>query len=134
MEGSYVLLLELNKNRTINAGGLGKIKFRKGFYAYVGSALGGIEKRVERHLMVEAGLEHKLHWHIDYLLENAKISEIISVENPDRKECGIAKKLAEKFPSVKGFGCSDCKCDSHLFYSKTLKDFKKEISDIVEKV
>jgi Uri superfamily endonuclease len=134
MEGSYVLIIELEKRKNINIGGLGKIKFEKGFYAYVGSAMNGIEKRIERHVMVEAGFEHKLHWHIDYLLQNAKILEIISLESKQRKECDIAKKLSEKFSGIEGFGCSDCECKTHLFYSKKLKTLREEISNIMEKI
>jgi hypothetical protein len=32
-------------------------------------------------------------------------------------ECGIASALSNRADSgVKGFGCSDCECGSHLFY------------------
>ena len=46
MKGSYVLLIELPKSVEIQVGHLGKIKFKTSFYAYVGSALGGLEVRI----------------------------------------------------------------------------------------
>jgi Uri superfamily endonuclease len=50
MKGSYILLLELTKSQNITVGRLGILLFLKGVYAYVGSALNGIEARVKRHL------------------------------------------------------------------------------------
>jgi len=121
MKGAYVLFIELSKNGEIKIGALGKVKFKKGFYAYVGSAMNNLEKRVARHLRKEK----KLHWHIDYLLMRADVKEIYFRENSKREECLIAKKFAKDFKSVKNFGCSDCKCESHLFYVENLKGFKQ---------
>lgn len=120
MKGSYVLLMELRTDQEIKVGKLGRIKFRKGYYAYVGSALNNIEARVGRHL----SKEKKLRWHIDYLLTKAKIKEVICRESDKREECEIAKKMEKQAKSVKGFGCSDCKCRSHLFYSINLNDLR----------
>ena len=64
MLGTYVLLIELATAATIQVGRLGMLAFAKGYYAYVGSALGGLEQRIDRHLRTEK----KLFWHIDYLL------------------------------------------------------------------
>jgi len=111
MKGTYVLLIELPKSTEIQVGSLGKIKFQAGFYAYVGSALRGLEGRIRRHMK----MKKKLHWHIDHLLAWARIKEVYADE---REECSIAAKLAERLPSVKGFGSSDCDCESHLFYSE----------------
>ena len=97
MKGAYVLLIELPESAEIQVGHLGKIKFQTCFYAYVGSALGGVEARISRHLRKEK----KLHWHIDYLLARARIKEVYVNKG---KECDIVKKLAEHFPCVRGFG------------------------------
>ncbi|HDJ96588.1 MAG TPA: GIY-YIG nuclease family protein, partial [Candidatus Aenigmarchaeota archaeon] len=43
MKGSYILFLEVKKSIEVNVGSLGKIKFKRGIYAYVGSAMNGIE-------------------------------------------------------------------------------------------
>jgi len=39
MKGAYCLVIELKKNSSIKIGALGTIKFKKGLYCYVGSAL-----------------------------------------------------------------------------------------------
>ncbi len=111
MKGSYVLTIRLDKDTEIRVGKMGSINFTKGFYHYVGSALNGIEKRVERHMRNGK----KLHWHIDYLLEKARVTDVLMIEGEKRLECEISAKLSEKMESVKGFGCSDCRCESHLF-------------------
>lgn len=112
MKGSYTLILELKKDKEIQIGKLGKIIFRKGFYVYVGSALGGLESRISRHLRNSK----KIHWHIDYLLEHSKIIDIFYTENDFKEECNLAKKFEEKLLPIPHFGCSDCDCDSHLFF------------------
>jgi len=112
MKGSYLLLVELKENNILRIGKLNKILFNKGFYVYVGSALNGLEQRVQRHLRENK----RIRWHIDYLLRHAKIINIFYKENKIREECNIAKTLDKKLLSVPGFGCSDCTCKSHLFY------------------
>jgi len=37
------------------------------------------------------------------------------VETEERLECSIAERVADHGQPVKGFGCSDCKCVSHLY-------------------
>ena len=113
MKGSYVLLIQLPEEQTITIGSLKAIYFPRGYYAYVGSAMGGFKSRLNRHLKSNK----KPHWHIDYLLEKASISEIILCETNDRMECTIAQALTGQFDSIPGFGSSDCKCRSHLFFA-----------------
>jgi len=50
MKGSYTLLIELPEQEVIPVGKLGLIAFSQGFYAYVGSGMGGVEARIGRHL------------------------------------------------------------------------------------
>ena len=123
MKGSYLLLLELENDKTIPIGKLGEIAFNKGFYIYVGSALSGLEQRIKRHLRENK----KIHWHIDYLLQYAKITDVFYKENNVREECRIAKKLDKKLLPIPGFGCSDCICKSHLFYGTT-EEIKNSIN------
>jgi Uri superfamily endonuclease len=113
VKGSYVLLIELTEEQTITTGSLKAIYFPRGYYAYIGSAMGGFKSRLNRHLKGNK----KPHWHIDYLLEKASISEIILCETNDRVECTIAQALNGQFDSIPGFGSSDCKCRSHLFFA-----------------
>jgi Uri superfamily endonuclease len=114
MKGSYILIIKLDKDKTIQIGKKQqKIFFKKGYYAYIGSAMNGLEQRINRHLRKNK----KFHWHIDYLLEHSKIEKIYYLESTKRKECEIAKKFNQEFENISDFGCSDCKCKSHLFYS-----------------
>jgi Uri superfamily endonuclease len=113
LKGSYVLLIDLPEGQEIAAGKLRTIDFPAGCYAYVGSAMGGMKSRLERHLR----RDKKLHWHIDYLLQKASVSNVIICESETRTECTIAQTIRSKFETIKGFGSSDCKCPGHLFYS-----------------
>jgi len=123
MKGVYILLIELKTDKQIQIGKLGKLFFKKGFYAYVGSALNNLEKRIQRHL----SLEKKMHWHVDYLLNYSIIRDVFYKETNKKIECNIARKLARSLKGINGFGCSDCNCQSHLFYGSN-KDIRKKIN------
>jgi len=123
VKGVYLLVINLGKNSRIKVGKLGKITFNKGSYVYVGSALNSLQARIARHLKSKK----KLRWHIDYLLAspNAEIGMVITKQTEKRIECKV-NEIVQKFGElVEGFGCSDCKCKSHLTYFKTFEDFKK---------
>lgn len=128
MKGSYVLLVRLAGKKRIGIGKLGEIEFGPGYYAYVGSAMNGLDKRVSRHL----GSRKKLFWHIDYLLQYADVVEVFQVASPERLECRIARKLAENYHPIPGFGCSDCRCGSHFFYSCDRDVLKDSILDALK--
>lgn len=112
-KGGYILILELSAARTINVGRLGAILFPKGFYAYLGSALGGFKTRVNRHLNPKK--EPK--WHIDYLSNEARILKVFFYGTEKRLECLLSQVLTEELPSITGFGSSDCQCRSHLYFA-----------------
>lgn len=61
-----MLVIKVEKDMQVSVGALGKLAFKKGLYAYVGSAQNNLEKRVSRHLRKEK----RMCWHIDYLLDN----------------------------------------------------------------
>lgn len=111
MKGAYVLYVELKKDQKVKIGKLRKINFSAGTYAYIGSAMNSLEKRIERHKRQNK----KLHWHIDYLLKYGKITAVKTIESETKNECEVAKKFW-KYSSIKNFGSSDCKCKSHLFF------------------
>lgn len=98
-------------------GALGNLNFSPGFYIYVGSAFGpgGLRARLSHHL----NPPEKKHWHIDYLRQQADIVDIWFTHDPVRREHEWAKEF-EALPEIiipfPGFGASDCKCNSHLFY------------------
>jgi sugar fermentation stimulation protein A len=109
--GSYILFLSLPEQKTITVGKLGVIDFPAGLYAYVGSALGGWESRVNRHLVGGA----KVHWHIDYLRAEARVQGAIVFASSERLECKINEALAKTSQTIApGFGSSDCGCSTHL--------------------
>lgn len=126
-KGIYVLLIELWEDKEIIVGKKGRIAFPKGFYGYVGSALCGLERRLARHLSPVK----KRHWHIDYLLDTAKIKGILCAEAAEKKECALAQSLSHKLPLVAGFGCSDCNCPSHLFFCPKKQDLEISVIDAI---
>ena len=113
MRGTYCLEIAVSADSEIMIGALGKIHVREGKYVYVGSALKSLEKRLERHFR----REKKKHWHIDYLLKSgsAKIERALVNSSGTRLECDTAQKIALSGTPVRGFGCSDCRCESHLY-------------------
>ena len=123
MKGGYILLLELNESQRILVGRLGILLFLKGFYAYVGSALNGLESRVARHLRQS----RKRHWHIDYLLNRAIIYEVVLVPVERRLECTLARALKEELTCIPRFGSSDCRCLGHLFYAAERNELNTQV-------
>jgi sugar fermentation stimulation protein A len=110
--GSYLLILELKNNARMSVGSLGEVVFRKGFYLYVGSAMANLSRRMERHRR----LRKQHHWHIDEFRAVAEFHSILAIRSSTRLECEIASALSKLADwSVRGFGCSDCSCGTHLF-------------------
>ena len=130
MKGTYCLVIFLEEPATIQVGRLGLMEFRPGHYVYVGSALSGLEGRIRRHLST-GNASKKRFWHIDYLLEHGAITGIRKIISPERLECSIARKVgALSEAPVKGFGCSDCSCETHLFSFPNNPLSKPEFEDI----
>ncbi len=152
MKGVYVLILRMKESEDISVGKLGRLNFKRGYYAYAGSAHGsGGEKRVIRHFDVAHGKNATRKWHIDYLLPHAEVICAVFSPTDYELECVVAKLLGEKtlrkfyqkplrrFTSqtrmpagirgycasrsfgfsaaIPGFGCSDCSCETHLFFT-----------------
>ena len=110
--GCYIIVLRMPRGRKIEVGVLGEVKFRKGYYLYVGSAMKDLTRRIERHRR----LTKKHHWHIDYLREQAEFIAAIPIRARADLECEVAGSLGAIADwSVPGFGSSDCPCESHLF-------------------
>lgn len=111
--GTYVLVITLGSDLTTEVGALGTLYFPTGVYLYTGSALGGLDQRVSRHIRHEKTVK----WHIDRLTVAA--DSVIAYESyPDYvPECELASMAGDcgMVPSVDGFGCSDCSCRTHLF-------------------
>ncbi|MEM1537883.1 MAG: GIY-YIG nuclease family protein [Candidatus Nezhaarchaeales archaeon] len=136
-KGTYTLIIKLNTETPITVGKLGNYTFKKGFYAYTGSALGlkgfNLVNRLSRHLR-EA---KRLKWHIDYLLASpyAKIVAIVYALNEVKLECLVARALQQLSyveALVKKFGSTDCKCNTHLHHFKVegLRRVKEEVLNV----
>ncbi len=123
--GTYVLVLRADSPARIRVGCRGILNVDRCFYLYVGSAFGpgGVSARVLRHCRKTKALR----WHIDYLR---------SVTTPLEAWCGYGSRELEhrwaqvfsatrEVSSVPDFGCSDCKCESHLFWSLVKPDFDR---------
>lgn len=111
-----MLVIDLGADTDIRVGALGTLHFSKGRYCYVGSAMGGLDQRLRRHLSREKSLK----WHTDYLTVQAdSVFAYISYPDPI-PECSLALKAEEAgmVPGHKGFGCSDCGCRTHLFLAE----------------
>ena len=114
-KGTYQLLLKLDRPESISIGRLGIFSFPAGYYVYTGSAMGGLDARIARHL----SKSKRFHWHVDYLLERCSILRYAIKESSARQECSFnSEALAMDGASVpvRGFGSSDCKCVAHLVY------------------
>lgn len=117
-KGIYTLILRLDPDLDLVVGSLGEIHLWRGYYAYTGSARGpGGLKRVERHRRVMEGTNPARRWHIDYLLPHVSLEEVVVTETSLDLECQIALKIGEKLEFVPRFGCTDCKCPSHLHHT-----------------
>ena len=119
--GVYLLVLYLPGDSSLPVGRRGIIDFPGGYYIYVGRAQKNLPSRLKRHL---TRLE-KLHWHIDYFRQKARVKSIwlktreIS-DNLPADECTLAAKLRHyspfELPQIKRLGSSDCGCPGHFIY------------------
>ena len=115
--GTYALILQSRSNETIRVGRWGQLELKPGYYLYVGSAFGpgGVRARISRHLRANK----PKHWHIDYLREF--VTPLCAWVNYEAKR--LEHQWAQHFyemsevAAIQGFGCSDCKCYSHLFHT-----------------
>ncbi len=113
--GSYLIVLRLEQDRRISVGSIGGIKFRKGFYLYVGSAKKDLTRRINRH----RSERKNLFWHIDYLREYAGFHAALPIRTAADLECEIAASMSTMADwRISDFGSSDCSCETHLFGMK----------------
>ncbi len=114
--GSYLLLMRLDEACRIPVGSLGEIDFPAGHYIYVGSAMKNLTARVTRHQR----RRKTMHWHIDYLRQHAAEVVPVPIRSSKRLECELCASFGQLLkPVVSGFGCSDCRCDTHLLWQGT---------------
>jgi len=113
----YCLCISVEEQTQIKVGALGELTFQRGKYVYIGSALNRIRPRVLRHINNSLGKGNVTHWHIDYLLREPKVSvrTVYLKYTEDKEECKLAESGSQHGEPIPGFGCSDCRCVSHLF-------------------
>jgi Uri superfamily endonuclease len=129
MKGIYVLIIAIDRNISVDTGALGNLSFEKRLYAYVGSAQNNLEERIKRHLRAEKAK----FWHIDYLLANSpvKVLKVFYKRAGKPKECKVARELAKKGFPIRGFGSSDCTCESHLFKVEDYEFLREHMAETV---
>jgi Uri superfamily endonuclease len=126
-KGVYCLIFE-NQDCKFEVGKKGEFSFTSGFHIYVGSAFGsGDLKRVKRHINFFGNKDRNPSWHVDYLHLNPsfKLVSTVYAITSTRLECALASRIEGEY--VSGFGCTDCTCNSHLFYRR-----KSSIGKITE--
>jgi Uri superfamily endonuclease len=120
LTGTYTLILSSSIEKPVNVGKLGTLLLKPGFYVYVGSAFGpgGLKARIRHHLK----LSSRPHWHLDYLSPTLRLCEIWYTYDQIHREHQWAEVHAQtrgaRMP-LPGFGSSDCRCPSHLFFYKS---------------
>ena len=113
--GTYALVLSSTADRIIRIGRLGRTQTHSGFYVYVGSAFGpgGVRARVGHHQIRSV----RPHWHIDFLRACTTLEQVWYSYDLVPREHHWARLLRRGASAcVEGFGCSDCKCESHLYF------------------
>ncbi|MBX3053585.1 MAG: GIY-YIG nuclease family protein [Caldilineaceae bacterium] len=127
--GTYALILESQTSQVVQIGRWSAIEIQPGYYVYIGSAFGpgGVRARVARHFR----LEKSDHWHIDYLRRYLSPLGVWVCHSPARLEHCWAGRLsvAEGYAPLPGFGCSDCRCHSHLFHADELENLAVLLRD-----
>ena len=116
-KGIYCLVLR-NEACTVTTGALGPLAFAAGFHVYAGSAQGsGGLQRVQRHMLLAQDRDRRPKWHIDHLLTSDSFRLVAAICAPTKQklECRLAGALPGS--PVPHFGCSDCSCSSHLFFT-----------------
>jgi sugar fermentation stimulation protein A len=128
-KGSYLLLLENPEDRTLTVGKLGNIRFQKGWYVYVGSALHALDSRINRHQKKRK----KIFWHIDYIASTVmNVKKVYPIRRAEKIESQLAHAIGEiSDGSIKHFGTSDTHDSSHLLYFKTPPSRNRQFVEII---
>ena len=115
--GTYVLVLSSPRTARIAVGKRLRVTLDAGCYLYAGSAFGpgGLDARLRRH---QHGVGRR-HWHVDYLRAATTFVGAIVDRGSERREHQWAAELKAcgDYATIPGFGCSDCRCTTHLFHA-----------------
>lgn len=115
--GTYALLLNCRQEKPLQIGKLGELDAKPGYFVYLGSAFGpgGLSARLSHHRRPIA----RPRWHIDYLRTATVLTEIWFTWDPSPREhhwAGLIAALKDASIPLPGFGSTDCKCPSHLYF------------------
>ncbi len=129
--GTYALILRCPRRRRVRVGRLGVLPFDPGYYLYAGSAFGpgGLSARLRHHVRPT----NKPHWHIDYLRTVTDLHHVWYTCDPVRREhdwATVISALPGATITARRFGASDCRCESHLFFSENLPSYRSFCSRI----
>jgi len=127
MRGSYFLVIKVERDMIVRTKRK-EFPLKAGYYVYVGSAMNSLEKRVERHFKKDK----KLHWHIDFLLKESKLLRAYLIPSDAKIEEELSMEVSKFGKPVEGFGASDLKIGSNLYYFKDEPD--KILTDILRKL
>jgi Uri superfamily endonuclease len=123
--GTYLLILRCRRRGVVQIGRWREIHVVPGYYLYAGSAFGpgGVRARIARHFRTTK----RRHWHIDYLRDVAEPTAAWYTHATERCEHRWAQLLGDTagMIAIPGFGCSDCRCRTHLYRSPAEPDFKR---------
>ena len=127
--GDYLFIMKLANDKNLSIGHKGLMHFPSGYYIYIGSAKANLDKRLDHH---KRKRKNK-HWHLDYLRNECQVIAGLPIRTADDLECSLAqsvKKIADW--EIKGFGCTDCHCSSHLFGMSNNPIHDKNFMQVVE--
>jgi len=132
--GTYALILFCPKGKLVQIGKLGRLQLRRGFYVYVGSALGpgGVRARIAHH----RALSPRPHWHIDYLRPHTRLDRIWYSHRRVCREHRWARIISGMRGAtipIAGFGSSDCKCKAHLFFFTRRPSFSEFADSVISR-
>lgn len=130
MSNIYVLSMYCSNEFETEVGSIGVKNFDQGFYAYVGSASNLNFSRLSRHKEVSEGFNNTTHWHIDYLIKNPDVFITGAFITRSSKECKISNSI--NMDNIEHFGCSDCNCESHLYYDINPNEYFTRIKKVFE--
>ncbi len=124
-KGTYIIVSIARSTFSCRIGKLGSLVGEKGYYLYVGSALGsgGVKARVSHHLRIT----DKPRWHFDYLrpfLIPWRIWYCYSLNRYEHQWASVLADLSGAVIPLAKFGATDCPCEAHLFYFKTEPDIE----------
>ena len=70
---------------------------------------------------------------LSHSFSKAEITCIIYNENK-KVECELSQFLKTKTDGVKNFGCSDCECESHLYYFKNRNEAIESVQNAYKSI